>query len=230
MNTLVIMQPTYLPWVGFFHLIANADKFVFLDDVKIEKQSWQVRNRLLHNGEPHYISVSINGSRNQTIKDVLLNDSTLWRKKHSQLLQHTYKKHPFGEDVLDNILPIINDKNITSLAVLNEKLIINICQKLDINTQFFKASSLKSEGTRTEKLVNLCRELQCDHYLSPLGSKEYITQDGNFSKSDISLTYQDFIPMNYPQKGINQFIPYLSIIDMIANIGWNESARKLNSY
>ena len=82
MKSVAIMQPTYLPWSGYFNLIRLADHFVFLDDVKLEKFLWQTRNQILIDGKQKYLTVPVLGSRNQLIKDALVNENNNWRKKH----------------------------------------------------------------------------------------------------------------------------------------------------
>ena len=121
-KTIAVMQPTYLPWPGFFDLIAHSDTFVFLDDAKLEKSSWHVRNKILVNQTAVFITVELNAARNSLIKDAHLADSR-WRKKHAQMLKITYGKSPFGREVLDIVLPIIEDGNQKILADINIDLI-----------------------------------------------------------------------------------------------------------
>lgn len=225
MNSVAIMQPTYLPWAGYFNLIANVNHFVFLDNVKIEKQSWQVRNRVINNRTEHTITLAIKGSRNQLMKDVLLNDDTPWRKKHNKLLLHNYSKHSHQEVITNIVSSIINDKSITSLCELNSRIIIHISKELKFSPIFHYASELNSTGQRSQKLIEICKELRCTHYTSPIGSKNYIEQDGVFNNSEVTINYQKFTPPVYSQQGITNFIPYLSIIDMVANIGYKETAK-----
>lgn len=224
MNKLVIMQPTYLPWAGYFNLISQADHFVFLDDVKVEKQSWQVRNKVINDKSEHVISLAIKGPRSQLIQEVLLNDDVTWRKKHSKLLAHNYSKHPHKEVIINTLLPIINDRDITSLCKLNSRIILAISKALNFNPVFHYASELAASGQRSEKLIKICNELECAQYLSPIGSKYYIEQDGLFKDTKIDVRYQHFTPPIYRQQGMSNFIPYLSVIDMIANIGYEKTA------
>ena len=104
----VVMQPTYLPWSGYFNLISQAKVFVFLDDVQYEKCSWQNRNRILLNGKDHWITASaLKESLSQHISTIRTDDKHNWRKKNYKLLQATYGQHPYGKEVLD-ILKIIS--------------------------------------------------------------------------------------------------------------------------
>ncbi len=226
MTTAVIMQPTYIPWMGYFNLISQADHFVFLDDVKIEKQSWHVRNKVLNQGEEHLITLPILGSRNQALNQVALDENQNWREKHSKLITHLYRKHEHGLDMLNTILPLINDKKIITLVNLNTSIIMSIAKKLEFKPVFHFSSNLNITAPRTQRLVSICHQLECNNYLSPMGSKEYIEQDGDFAPSAIDVVFQNFSPQPYPQKNVTPFVPYLSIIDMVANIGWADAARK----
>lgn len=87
------MQPTYLPWAGYFHLIGTVDKFVFLDDVQFERRSWQSRNRILLEGREHYLTVPVRkASRSELIKNIAIDNDQEWRKRHLQLLRQAYLK------------------------------------------------------------------------------------------------------------------------------------------
>lgn len=223
MTTLAIMQPTYLPWAGYFNLISSADYFIFLDDVKIEKQSWQVRNKILSNNKEHFISLPIEGSRNQLINQVRLNCNINWRKKHTTMLEQTYSKHPFGRECLDCILPIILSSG-PSLVELNISIITSLSSKFGFEANFYRSSDFNISEKRSKRLISLCHSLSCRQYLSPIGAKEYITQDGDFDDSEVSVIFQDFTPPPYTQKSRSEFLPYLSIVDMIANIGFTKTA------
>jgi hypothetical protein len=221
-----IMQPTYLPWSGYFNLIANVDVFIFLDDVQYEKGEWQNRNRILYNSKIHWLTVPVrHNSLSQKIYTVLIDSTKNWRKKHRLTLEYAYKNHPFGLDVLDVILPIINDERITQLATFNRTLTLSIADALGIASSklFTNSSELKLEGARTERLVKMCEYFGCNEYISPVGAKCYLEKDGDFQKSAVRLTFQDFTPGYYPQKNQDTFVSHLSIVDVVANIGWSKS-------
>lgn len=219
-----IMQPTYLPWPGYFNLIANVDVFIFLDDVKIEKQSWQTRNRIFGKKEPLWLTVPIKGSRLQDIQSCEINDQISWRKKHLQSLKQTYSKHPFGEEALEIVSPIIEDLDLKNLSKINQSLILSFCKAFQFSPIFMRSSELKKEGKRSERLVNLLKGLGCKHYISPKGSKEYIAQDGLFPIEKILVTFQNFEFSPYSQKGEQDFQEMLSTVDLVANLGVNGSA------
>ncbi|MBI2896218.1 MAG: WbqC family protein [Deltaproteobacteria bacterium] len=221
----VVMQPTYLPWAGYFHLVASADVFVFLDDVQFEKSSWQSRNRILVKGEPHWITVPIKrlGLR-QTIREVEINDREKWRKKHVMMLSQTYARHPCCRQMLDAVEPAIGDGETTLLAELTMALIRRVSEGLGLGARFLRASETGVQGRRTERLVRLCEHLGCDEYLSPAGSREYLEGDGDFARSTIRLTFQDYVPATYEQPGAAGFVSHLSIVDVLSSLGWSGTA------
>jgi len=219
------MQPTYLPWAGYFNLIASADIFGFLDDAQLQKNSWHNRNRLLVNHAPHWISVPVlRNSSSQRINESLVDSTQPWQKKHIKLLKQTYGNHPFSDDVL-SICTLIESANLSNLADLNIHIIRGLLEKLDIRTEIFLASSQGVKGKRTTRLVELLKQMQVDCYLSPIGAKDYLEQDNFADQSGIKLCYQDFNPVPYAQHHHQPFISNLSIVDVVANIGW-EAARK----
>src|SRR5947209_586580 len=127
-----IMQPTYLPWAGYFHLISQVGMFVFLDDVQYEKNSWQNRNRILVNGQPHWLTVPVRRlGLEQKINEVQIDDSSLWRKKHIRTLIETYAKHPHAASMLETVQPLL-ETSTDRLVDLNFSLIRAISGKLGL--------------------------------------------------------------------------------------------------
>ncbi|MED4585432.1 WbqC family protein [Brevibacillus choshinensis] len=219
------MQPTYLPWAGYFNLISQVDFFVFLDDVQFEKQSWQSRNRILLNETYHFISVPVKHlSLTQKIREVECEDKHNWREKHVRLLKYTYTKHAFQNEMCEAVFDLIQDKKITLLADLNIRLIKRLSHHLGLETPFFLSSELLIEGNRSSRLLNICKKLGCDEYVSPVGSAEYLQDDGVFDQSSpVRLSFQNYKPSAYAQKGASEFVSHLSIVDVLANLGWEQA-------
>lgn len=220
MTTCAIMQPTYLPWVGYFSLMKRVDQFVFLDDVQLSKQSWQTRNRILVSGESHWLSVQISKPSGLTslIKDVFLDDRISWRKKHVASLQANYGRHPYYKELLFIEETLLN-ANIVYLADLNVQLIMGICKYLGLTTNIHLASKLNIVGSRSERLYLISTSLGCDRYMSPMGSQEYLIEDNFEEKYPINLEYFNHLPREYTQRKTSVFVPYLSIYDLLANHG-----------
>ncbi|MBN9410999.1 MAG: WbqC family protein [Burkholderiales bacterium] len=219
-----IMQPTYMPWAGYFNLIAEVDHFVFLDDVQFEKQSWQSRNRVLLGGRVQWLIVPVrHGSLADPIHSISVDDTQPWRRKQLTLLENAYARHPFRDDILRLARDILQTPW-ARLADLNMSLIRRVASQLGLSAQFHRASELPVAGPRSQRLVGLCRHLDCDRYLSPVGSAEYLAEDGAFESADVALSFQDYPVRAYPQKGVAEFISHLSVLDVVANLGWSGTA------
>lgn len=221
----VVMQPTFFPWAGYFNLMAQADCFVFFDDVQLEKQSWQTRNRILAQGEIAWICAPVlHRSLDQAINQTEVFDQSRWRVKLQRQLLHEYARHHYREDMLlvANKLPEIPSKN---LAEINMDLILACCERLNIMPKSISRSSeLNVPGKRSDRLIRICEKLGCDEYLSPVGAAAYLEQDRFCERSLINLTFQQYTPLPYIQKQGHDFVSHLSIIDVVANLGWAKAA------
>jgi hypothetical protein len=222
--TASIMQPTYLPWSGYFNLIGRCDAFVFLDDVQFAKPSWQMRNRILFRNEAFILSVPTRGSRNQRLEDVQLAGDE-FRAAHQRTLEHAYSKHPFGTSVLELLLPLIGDRSRQRLVDLNIAIIQAFAESLALAPRWLRASELHALGKRSSHLLGILEQLGETAYLSPEGSRGYITEEQVFQGTNVTVEYQAFDPRPYPQMGASEFISHLSVVDVVANLGWSE-ARK----
>ncbi len=218
-----IMQPTYLPWAGYFNLLSKVDYFVFLDDAQFQKGTWHNRNRLICHKQPVWLTVPvIRKSLNQRICDSLIDDAKSWRRKHIQLIEQNYNNHKFYQQISE-ILNIILETSITNLSQLNISIIRTIASKLQCSPEFILASELNLSASRSVKLIEICKALDCDHYISPVGAMDYLKEDNFEQICDIRLEFNSFFPKRYPQIGLTEFVDHLSILDVIANIGLNRA-------
>ena len=221
MTSCAIMQPTYLPWAGYFHLIASVDKFVLLDDVQFEHSSWQNRNKILLNGKEHLISIP---TKRMPLNEALLHridisDIQIFKIKHWKLFEHAYRKAKHGNEALQLLQAIYSIEGQEKLVNFTGRLIKVISSALSIKTPITYASEMKCTGQRSEHIAEICKNLQCDAYLSPQGAASYLEKDSFSKKYDIKLQFQKFTPKPYRQYKSSKFISHLSILDVIANIG-----------
>lgn len=214
-----IMQPTYLPWSGYFNLIASVDCFVFLDDVQFQRRSWQSRNRICRNGEADMLSVStMKADRDTAIRDIRLSYAGDWRERHSRLLREAYGRAACGGEVCALVDSVLGKSELRMLADLNIALVKAICHYLGLTTRFLRASELGCGGHRSEHLASICERIGATQYLSPVGSADYLSEDEFEALCDASLVFQSYHPAEYPQVGAAEFISHLSVIDMMANV------------
>lgn len=222
-----IMQPTYIPWLGYFDLIDSVDKFVFLDDVKLEKSTWQVRNRIKTAQGELYLTIPIKNIKSRLeliINEVEINDKEPWRKKHLKSIFFAYKKAKYFEEVYPFLKKLI-DNNIVFIKDFNINIIKKITYKIGIETKFEISSELGVDGKKDYRLVSICKKLGCDEYLSPQGSAAYLEKNvpcGAFNNSGISLYYHNYEHPNYNQLW-GDFLPFMSIVDLLFNEGFKNS-------
>ena len=163
------------------------------------------------------VPVLIKGRFNQKIYDVMIDISQKFETKHFNSIWSNYKKSRYFEFLVVELEEIYKNE-INKLVDLNIRLIEWLSSKLGINTKFVYSSQLDTDGSKTELLVNICKIINADHYISPAGSKEYIDQNNLFIKSGIKLSYQNYKHPTYSQL-YGDFIPYMSVIDLLFNEG-----------
>lgn len=221
------MQPTFLPWIGYFDMIDTVDHFVFLDHVQLTKRSWQVRNRIKTPQGETFITISIVKTKSrdeQQIKDAVVSYETKWHQKFLKTVEASYKKAKYYSEVYNWLENIISEETET-LGDLNIKIIKQICEKIGITTKLYKSSDLNPEGKKDDMLVKLSKNIGCNQYLSAQGSAVYIEEEtpgGAFSENDIELFYHDYEHPIYEQ-GKKEFLPYMAIIDLLLHVGFNDA-------
>ena len=220
MNNIAIMQPTFLPWIGYFAMIDRVEDFVFLDSVQFSKRSWQQRNQIFSLNGPIWLTVPIisKGKSDQLIKDTKIDNSREWARKVHNSLTSSYSNTKFFKKYRGPIFESIN-QNIENISDLNINLIKVIMDQLGMNgTKFYRSSELSSEGSKAELLSNICVELGKNEYLSAPGSKEYISESRDFEQRSIEVKYHDYKHPEYDQ-GKKEFRSHLSIVDLLFNEG-----------
>ncbi|WP_255414982.1 WbqC family protein [Cohnella sp. AR92] len=220
------MQPTYLPWAGYFHLMSTVDTFVFLDDVQFARRSWQQRNRIVLQGREAFLTVPVmsRGKQEQLIYDVVTDETQAWRQEHILKLRHAYGKHPYGNEIIHLIERCYQESG-SKLCELNINIISAIKHALHMNAKLLRSSELSADGTKSAYLINICKSVGASHYVSAPGSRQYIEEEALFAVEPLELSYHMFQPFLYPQRNATEFIPYMSIIDLISNVGF-ERARE----
>jgi hypothetical protein len=228
---IAIMQPTYMPWAGYFNLILKADIFVFLDDVQFAASSWQQRNRIIFNREPHTLTVPaiVKGRPDQLICDVRTDETQKWRQKHLSILRQAYTRHPHGKSVIALVESVFK-RPTTLLAEVNIGLIDEFCKFIGFGLKCVRSSSLGLGGKKSAHVAEICRHFHADTYLSAAGSREYIEEEGLLSEAGLRVLYQNFIATPYPQLGTAEFVSHLSIVDVVANAGCDGARAYIESH
>jgi hypothetical protein len=217
-----IHQPEYLPYIGFFERLAASDVFVILDDVGYQKNGFINRNKIKTEKGPKWITVPVVGrSPNLKIKEVLIDNSKNWASSQWGSIISNYSKAPHFKEYSDFFEEIFK-KKWNSICDLDIYLIENINKFLDINLKIVKSSDLKVPGSSTERLINICKKLKADNYLSGPGNEEHQVEKERFEKEGIKVEIKGFSNPEYRQMFMAQgFLPYMSVIDLLFNEGEN---------
>ena len=217
-----------LAW--FFDLIRSVDKFVILDHVQFEKQSWQQRNRIRNKQGELVLSLAVQHEMGleRKINSVKLDYSRNSNFKHLESIKHSYSKSMNFEAIFPEIEFIFNQKH-ALLIDLNIELIKLGMKYLSIEKEFIYSSKIDVLGQRVEALIDICNKVGANKYLSPVGSKAYIDENNLFPSNNIELTYQLFKHPVYKQIGYHDFISHLSFIDYLFNTELNE-VKKFGSF
>lgn len=234
MTICAIMQPTYLPWLGYFALMDMVDIFVFLDDVQLSKQSWQTRNRIKReDGSELMLSVPIHHSgdmQERLIKDVEVNDGAHWATKHLKSFEQNYRRAPHLADAMAIFDPVLRSHG-PKLCDLNVGLIEAVVERIGIGAKRrIRSSDVsgKSEDRR-DRLMDLCKHVGAGTYLSPVGAAGYLGEGAaQFVARDIDLLYQSYEHPVYPQVN-GAFLSHMGVLDLIANVGFDEAAAVIRS-
>ncbi len=228
-----IMQPTFLPWLGYFAMIDKVQRFVYLDDVQLVKRSWQVRNKINFQNKEFFLSVPvIKQSRNDMlICKVRIDYEQKWIEKHLNTIKHSYSKYPYFHEVFSLIEQIYSERY-EFIADLNIAIINKICKLIGITTPCYRSSDIvKEKAAKDELLSNICISMGCNEYLSARGSADYIeavNPGGAFSKNNIALYYQNYEHPTY-KNFQKEFIPFLSIVDLLFNVGFDNALEVIRS-
>lgn len=212
----VILQPMYIPWMGYFGLIEASDVFVFYDDVQFVRRSWQRRNRIkVPDGDFTWLTVPVEKDFGQNINEVELKDDG-WRDTHWQSIEHSYASTPYFSEYSDRLHEVY-DEQWDRLVDLNTELIDRLCETFGITSDFEYSSEISSTGTKTDRLVSILDAIGADGYISGPNAREYIEQE-KFEEADIELYWHEFPHPEYDQVH-GEFVSHLSAIDILFHQG-----------
>ncbi|MBI4721416.1 MAG: WbqC family protein [Candidatus Stahlbacteria bacterium] len=211
-----IHQPQYLPYLGFFDKIRQADVFVLLDNCQFKKNEWQNRNRIRDKEGWQWLTVPVIQRFGQSINEVKINNTLNWRHKHIQAILLNYPQSPkHRKEFFRNSL----DREWNYLVDINIHFIIYLMDAFEINTKMIRASEevhlMDIHSQATDRLIEICEKMGADTYLSGPGGKEYLEVE---KFKHIKLKFQEFNHPTYTQQ-FKGFIPFLSSIDYLFNCG-----------
>ena len=223
-----IMQPYFLPYIGYFQLIKAVDKYVIYDDVNFIKRGWINRNNILLNGQSFLFTLNLlEASQNKLINETFVSDD---QSKLLKTLHTAYKKAPRFSSVFPIVEKIFGyeDKN---LARFVGNSLTQIAGYLQFDTEFIYSSDIKEKNhslKSQDKILNICTVMGATQYINAIGGMELYSKE-RFAECDIKLSFLKSQPIEYKQFN-NSFVPWLSILDVLMFNSVEETNRLLEQY
>jgi hypothetical protein len=215
-----ILQPGYLPWLGFFEQLSRSDLFILYDDVQYDRNSWRNRNRIKTAQGIQWLTVPVcyQFSEKPRIQEIRIDNRQKWAKKHLSSLYHAYHRAPFFKTYFPR-LETIYAQNWEYLVDLDIALIEQLSHWLGLtNQQIIRSSTLSLTQTeRQMRLIEICQLFQADSFYEGAAGQNYIDQP-LFARHHIEVVFQNYTHPVYQQLH-GEFIPYLSSLDLLLNQG-----------
>ncbi len=220
------MQPAFLPWQGFFELIYESDLFIFLDDFQFSLQGPQQRNRLFVNRDNVawcVVPIDKKSSFKKPLNETKIIEKSPWRKKMWKRIKQNYGKTPY----FDAVAPFLKNWLLSTHVSLSHQNVIFIkyvCNAFGWKRQYLFSSSHPTEKKRSHRVLELLRKCGAKKYYCAHGSYGYMADEALFPVEDIEVVFQNYNHRPYKQHFSSDFTPYLSVLDAIFNIGFEETA------
>lgn len=210
-----IMQPYFVPYIGYWQLINAVDKYVVYDDVNFIKGGWINRNRILLNGQPQYINIPMLGaSPHKLINEIKVNHEKKLISKNLKMIEGAYKKAPYYSDIFPLCEKILkSEKENIALFIVDSFEVI--CDYLDIKTDFVISSSLKKDNAQKgqDKVLTICTLLGATEYWNAIGGQK-LYSFSDFKEKKVQLKFLKPLPLEYKQFTY-EYQDNLSILDVL---------------
>lgn len=229
-KVVVIHQPDFAPYLGFFHRFLHADLYIALDHVQFvsgSSRSWMNRDKIKTAQGEKWLTVSVEKApRDTAINQIELSVGVDWRKDNLRLLEQNYRKAQYYTELMPEIerlyaqpFHMLRDFNMASIEMLMDM--------LNVRLPWLWSSCLNPVGKKNELLVDLLKKVSATHYLSGIGARDYYDPEP-FAKAGIEMIWQDFTHPVYAQQ-FGEYLPYLSALDVLFNHGITTSRELLRS-
>ena len=228
---LAIMQPYFMPYIGYFQLINSVDKFIIYDNIQYTKKGWINRNRTLINEKDQLITLPI--KKDSDYLNVVERElSESWGKDKSKMLnviKASYSKAPYFEESYNLISKCLNNPEINLFRFIYDSIIL-INEYLEIKTQMVISSTIDVDHTlkSQDKVLSLCKSQNADVYINSIGGIELYDKE-TFKQNEIKLNFIKSNPIQYKQFN-NEFVSWLSIIDVLMFNSKEQIKEYLNNY
>jgi hypothetical protein len=221
----VFLQPSYIPWRGYFDQIYQADVFVFFDNVQYDKRGWRNRNRIKTPHGTQWLTIPVHSKGAQTenipINQIRISWDRAWNEDHLKTIKMAYARAPYFK-VYAPLIEGFYSSHFDFLADFTIETTITLTTELGItHPRFLRSSKLgvpgSKTGNKTDRLIKLLKELGASTYITGPSAKEYIEQD-KFEDANINLQYMTYHYIEYPQLN-PPFDPQVSILDLLFMTG-----------
>jgi len=219
MKKIAILQSNYIPWKGYFDIIAAVDEFILYDDMQYTRRDWRNRNLIKTPQGAQWLTVPVlvKGKYHQKICETEI-DGADWAAAHWKAIAQNYRRAPHFSEVASWLEPIYLSERFTQISKLNRRFIEAICFYFGIKTVISNSYDYKLQGGKTERLADLCVQAGGTEYISGPAAKDYIDENV-FSDLGIKLTWFDYAGYpEYPQLW-GDFIHGVTILDLLFNCG-----------
>ena len=225
MKKIAILQSNYIPWKGVFDMMNKVDIFVFFEDVQFTRRDWRTRNKIKTANGSVWLTVPVKkvDRDNTKIYEVEISHSENWQEKHYKTIVNNYSKAPFFKDykyLLEEIYLTTKWNFLSEFNIFTNKI---IATSLGINTELVNSKDLKISGNKSDKLINICKKLGANYYISGPSAKEYVELE-KFNKAGIKLEYINYIYPEYEQLH-GEFDHNVTVLDVIFNCGANANQK-----
>ena len=219
MSKVIITQSNYIPWKGYFSAMRQATHLVLYDDMQYTKRDWRNRNMLITPNGPKWLSIPINvkGKFHQKINESQVSDNN-WGENHWNFIKNNYIKSPYFKEYQHHFIDLYLNPISSYLSDINLGFITKIITLLEIDIKVISSKEFNLKGDKTEKLVNVCKELNAEKYYTGPAAKNYM-DESLFTNNNIEIEYYNF--SGYPEykQQWEGFSHAVSILDMFFNLG-----------
>jgi len=226
MKKIAILQSNYIPWKGYFDLIASVDEFVIYDDVQYTKNDWRNRNIIKTPSGEQWLTIPASRGNHQTVREVRVTNPT-WAERHWKTLQANYAKASYFDETQKWLQPLYDEMESDHLSQINKAFIREICAVLGIDTKIREISEFAAAGGQTERLVNVCKETNAVCYVSGPAAKGYLDVD-LFHAAEMEVEWFNYSGYRPYKQLWGGFVHTVSIIDLLFNCG--PTARQFMRY
>lgn len=217
MKRVAILQSNYIPWKGYFDIIAAVDEFVLYDQAQFTKNDWRNRNKIKTPQGEHWLTVPVGQNISRPIRDVELK-SPKWQIKHWKTIEANYRRAPYFEEIAAIFEPFYLHVQHINLSTLNRMLIEAVCSYLKITTKISNSWDYQASGDKNQRLIELCKQTGAGEYVSGPAAQDYI-DESLFEANGINVSWFNYSGYReYPQLW-GEFIHGVTILDLLFNCG-----------